>query len=161
MNIKQRFCPSCGKPSNDVCEQCQLKTKKKITLLRCENCNNTYYKNKKTTTKKFQNYEIQFKQFKCDKCARKSSYKALIQLRGGLEPDFDKLKEWDEWIKEVIRKKEGWDIKFTDKNKAYSYAKKIRKQYKTEFKITSKLVTQTKDGKKIYRPTFLLRLSTN
>ena len=159
MSIRTRFCPVCGKESDGgIHEECiDWSDEKKLKLQRCRNCGTVWHRNKVVNPEDFDEERIEFKiLIKCKKCENEKPYVAQVQLRGGLEPD---MRGWDEWVKEVIPLKEGWDVKFSDRNRAFSYVKKILKQNsKIRFTKTTKLVTQTKDGKKIFRPTFLLRL---
>jgi len=102
-----------------------------------------------------ENTQADITSFVCKYC-NPQQYRANVQLRGF---DFNErvLGPYAEYVKEVITKKEGTDMHFANAGKAFDFVREFRKTHDCTFKKTSSLVTQRKDGKKVYRPTFLLR----
>jgi len=100
----------------------------------------------------------------CEHCKKSEGtyHEAVIQLRGINEKIMRELVEElikrEIFIKERIDKKEGIDLKVTDKRAARSIAQKLAKKYGLEYKLTSKLITYKHDkGKEVYRDFILLR----
>jgi len=100
----------------------------------------------------------------CDHCKKSEGtyHEAVIQLRNLDEKIIRELAEElvkkEVFIKERIDKKEGIDLKITDKRAARSIAQKLAKKYGLEYKLTSKLITYKHDkGKEVYRDFILLR----
>jgi NMD protein affecting ribosome stability and mRNA decay len=89
-------------------------------------------------------------------------HEAVIQFRGVSK---EIIKEFSEelikkevFTKDAIEKKEGIDVKVTDKRVARNLAKKFAKKYGLEFKLTTKLITYNHEkGKEVYRDFILLR----
>jgi len=100
----------------------------------------------------------------CDQCKKSEGtyHEAVIQLRNIdenlLRELVEELVKKEVFIKERIDKKEGIDLKVSDKRIARSIAQKLAKKYNLEFKLTSKLITYKHDkGKEVYRDFILLR----
>ncbi len=167
MPITQRFCALCGKKLEEgvFCSECRRDAHppKIVKVKTCSKCGSFFYANKKIrkTLSEFLkenftgNYEADISEIMCKDCNPKQ-FKAKVQLRGF---DFDEreLGRFSAFVKEVVKKKEGSDIHFSDAKRAFDYVKEFKKNNDCEFKKTSSLVTQRKDGKKVFRPTFLLR----
>jgi len=100
----------------------------------------------------------------CPHCKKSQGtyHEAVIQFRGVSE---EIIKEFSEelikkevFTKDAIEKKEGIDVKVTNKRVARNLAKKFAKKYGLEFKLTTKLITYNHEkGKEVYRDFILLR----
>ncbi len=114
----------------------------------------------------------------CPDCSRKSGkfYTAIVQLRGPVEgraerapalrarlnvawkeimqdarPDWRKAVSWREELPE------GWDVFFTDTLAARSVARLAQQRFSAEFRQSASLFGR-KDGKDVYRVTYLVRI---
>jgi NMD protein affecting ribosome stability and mRNA decay len=101
----------------------------------------------------------------CKRCNLQDSkyYEAILQIR----PSSEKV---EKCVKDLISKrkdvhitqekslKEGKDFYITSQKYARLLVSNLKDKFKGEVKITKKLFSQRKDGKKIYRSTFLFRL---
>ena len=108
--------------------------------------------------------ELEYLTTICEECKKSEGtyHEAVIQLRGVSEEVLKELVkglvEKEVFIKERVDKKEGIDLKVTNKKVARSLAQKLAKKYKLDYKLTSKLITYKHDkGKEIYRDFILLR----
>ncbi len=114
----------------------------------------------------------------CPECSRKSGryYTAVLQLRGPEERRLEKAtalrtrldaawttvlrdarSDWKRAISWREALPEGWDIFFTDTIAARSVARLAQQRLGAEFKQSASLVGR-KDGRDVYRVTFLLRI---
>jgi NMD protein affecting ribosome stability and mRNA decay len=108
--------------------------------------------------------EIEYFVTICEQCKKSEGtyHEAVIQLRGVnkeiLTELVQELVKKEVFIKERVDKKEGIDLKVSNKRAARSISQKIAKKYGLELKLTSKLITYKHDkGKEVYRDFILLR----
>ena len=96
---------------------------------------------------------IEVLEFVCKGCEPKP-FKALVQLRGFSEPV---LGDYEKSLKKLKSVRNGFDLQFASSRAANSYYKWVLKRFPgLEVKRTKSLVT-LKQGKRVYRPTILLR----
>jgi len=117
--------------------------------------------------KKEKYIEIVEKERLCDKCSlQKGGYfEAILQIRGANEKDMkdiDKLirrriSERDTFLLKKEEVKGGRDYYIGNKKVASKIAREIKEKYDAELSISSSLVGM-KDGKRIYRDTYGIRL---
>jgi len=102
----------------------------------------------------------------CKRCSLKDSkyYEAILQIRPNSENVIrfvngviDQRK--DVFITKEDRLKEGTDLYITSQRYTRSLISRLKEKFGGEVTITKKLYSQRKDGKKLYRSTFLFRLS--
>ncbi|HTT14175.1 MAG TPA: 60S ribosomal export protein NMD3 [Thermoplasmata archaeon] len=114
----------------------------------------------------------------CPDCSRKSGryYTAIVQLRGPEESRGEKAvarrarldAAWKELMREAPAEwrravswreelPEGWDVYFTETVAARSVARFARQRFGGEFKQSASLFGR-KDGRDVYRATFLVRI---
>lgn len=111
--------------------------------------------------------KINFKKRLCEKCSlQKGGYfEAIVQVRGIDEEQCKeiekmaerKIEEKDSFISKKERKEYGIDFYIGSKKAAISLAKEIKEKFGGEMKKSSSLVGM-KDGKRIYRDTYAIRL---
>jgi len=181
----RKFCPMCGREveeltENKICKQCEeklkLKKKKKAKsdgIIVCKICG----KMKKSDSPDWffpseEDIKVAetkgFKEKTCDSCARMLGgyYEATIQLRGS-EPfleefknlvinEINKSKEKNAFISSIERVRGGLDLKLGSNSIAKRFVRKMKRNKKVEIKYSKKLKTK-RDGKEIYRFTYLLR----
>jgi len=157
--IREKFCVKCGKKivKGILCDKCNVtkeenKTKK---VKVCSKCGAYYYKNKKVSIDSLSGNVILSK-FLCNECQPKP-FKVKVQLRG-FEPG---ISGFEKNIRAVIRLKEGVDLEFISNKAAEEFVRKIKKNYAVNITRTRSLITQRKDGKKIYRQTILVRFKNS
>lgn len=171
MAIRERFCAKCGKKidSGNFCSDCFeiIIPKKHVNVKQCEHCGAVFYANKKLT-KRLEDFikenfigevELNVIPTVCNDCGPKQ-FKANVQFRGFSSKEIDVSeieRRYSKYIKEFSPNKDGLDIHFTDARMGSELVRKMRNRFNCSFKRTSSLVTQRRDGKKVFRPTFLLR----
>ncbi|MEM2874916.1 MAG: 60S ribosomal export protein NMD3 [Candidatus Hadarchaeales archaeon] len=114
---------------------------------------------------------VKVKRGKCDACRlrRSGRFEAILQVRGELDPK--RISEVKEMVGEsvrgaeplalvsrVIELREGLDFYVHPAGVARQVALRMKSKFGAEVKESVKLVGQTKDGRRRYRYTFLVRL---
>jgi len=157
MKILKRFCSVCGKESEKItCEDCSVveeKEEKKLRVKICMTCNKHFYQNKLIDKDFIKGKKVKISNIHCLDCKPKKCL-AIVQLRDGLEPE---VKGFEDYVKHVKKLREGYNIEFTSSSAAFKYVKRAQDRHKVTLKKTSKLLTQRRDGKRVYQPTLLLR----
>lgn len=102
----------------------------------------------------------------CKRCNLQNSkyYEAILQIRPYSEKVINYVRgiidqRKDVFITKEEELKEGFDFYITSQSYTRVLLSKIKNKFHGETNITKKLFSQRKDGKKIYRSTFLFRLS--
>jgi hypothetical protein len=112
-----------------------------------------YWHNKKIKPGKVKDFDVLVEEFVCRGCEPKP-FKALVQLRGFEKPV---LGDFEKSLKKVKAVRNGFDLQFASSRAANSYYKWLLKRVPgLEVKRTRSLIT-LKEGKRVYRPTVLLR----
>ncbi|HTT72687.1 MAG TPA: 60S ribosomal export protein NMD3 [Thermoplasmata archaeon] len=114
----------------------------------------------------------------CPECSRKSGryYTAILQLRGPADDRPERATDrrarldaaWNEVAREIRpewrhavswreERPEGWDVYFTDTVAARSVARLVQQRFGGAFKQSASLFGR-KDGRDVYRVTYLVRL---
>ena len=129
---------------------------KKARVKICKLCKQMYWRNKKIHPVKVKEYDVEVTEIVCKGCEPKP-FQGLVQLRGFKEPV---LGDFEKSLKKVVKVKkvrDAWDLQFASARSAHSYYKWLKKRMpELEVKRTRSHVT-TKEGKKMFRPTFCLR----
>ncbi len=109
-----------------------------------------------------------FKERICDSCSKMLGgyYEAIVQFRGSAEfvedmkermiKEIEKSKEKNAFISSIEKVRGGLDLKIGSNTLAKKFVRKVKKNKKVEIKYSKKLKTK-KNGKEIYRFTYLLR----
>ncbi len=102
----------------------------------------------------------------CKRCNLQNSkyYEAILQIRPRSEKIINFVKNSirerkDVFITQEEELKEGTNLYITSQKYVRSLISKLKHKFNGETKISKKLFSQRKDGKKLYRSTFLFRLS--
>jgi len=122
------------------------------------------YNSKMLKEEKNMNLKVNF--ISCKRCNLENSkyYEAILQIR----PHSDKIVSFvkgmvsqrkDVFITQEDMLDEGIDLYITSQQYTKTIVSRLKSKFSGEVKITSKLFSQRKDGKKLYRTTFLFRIS--
>ncbi len=165
----QKTCPKCGRKGvfdGAFCPECEptlhsqfrAKTKKEKLRQVCTKCGKTRVGKEWVAGDRPENFEKTL----CPECSLQSGgyHEAIIQIRGPPEKAValarravNEISEKTH-VTEVRESRHGADVLVVRKRPAAEFVHSLG----TEFKQTRKLVTQTREGKRVYRTTFCVRL---
>jgi NMD protein affecting ribosome stability and mRNA decay len=166
-----KICPSCGKGLN-LREEFEKRVKTRNRITSCSFTEKTvgtmlhvtvtcegYIKPIKSKTSHTEKFDVLLKKLKCDNCIKLSGgyYEAAFQVRGEhqerIMKNIEKLLP-DELLTNIIKLKEGFDVRIVDKKVAFKIAGVLRVKF--EVKESYKLVGEKK-GTKLYRNFYSVR----